>query len=318
MKVRSVLPTVATAAVAVAAGAYLCFGTLELRPLQETTDITIAAPVAAGLGAGTTVMLRGVPIGTVTSVEPTSSGASVALGYDADFQIPSNSQLGVVNLSVLGEPVVMIEPPTGGAAAPFRDGDHAVGQVLDVPSSVPVLLASIDRFLAQVDPDAVQHLVDTVEASLVGIDSQVADLGHAARLLATVMLKGQTDIATIIGNTEYILQRSGWVKPEFTRAGPQAELMGAMILKLSVSVHPFTLQTDGGRIVVDEWKPTLERLAVLIGEISPAVGGIAAPLLPAAQASGAGLANINFGDLLNTAMQALPGDSLRISLSMPN
>ncbi|NNH70880.1 MCE family protein [Nocardia uniformis] len=318
MTVRSALPTLATAVVAVVAGGYLCFGSLELHPLRETTDLTIASPAAAGLGVGTEVMLRGVPIGTVTSVEPTSSGASVGLGYDARFEVPSNSQLAVVNLSVLGEPVVMIQPPTSAAAAPFRDGDRVVGQVLEVPSSVPELLASIDRFLAQVDPAAVQHLVDAVEASLAGIDSQITDLGQAARLLATVMLRGQTDIATIIGNTEYITQRSAWVNPELTRAGPQAELLGAMIRKLSFAVHPFTVQTDGGRVVVDKWKPTLERLAALIAEISPAVGGVAAPLLPAAQASGAGLANINFADLLNAAMQALPGDSLRISLSIPN
>ena len=64
MTVRYTISILSTVAVLVASVLYLSFGVLKMRAGDQTT-VTITAPKSNGLHAGSAVLLRGVPIGSV-------------------------------------------------------------------------------------------------------------------------------------------------------------------------------------------------------------------------------------------------------------
>lgn len=319
MKPRYLVSILATVVVLALSLAYLATGILNLRVVGSgQTTVTISAAKSNGIHAGSAVLYRGVPIGKVDSVVYTGKDISITASFDANYSIPTNSTIAIENQSMIGESGLFLTPDADNEGPAITDGQQLTATSVEVPASVPELLGSTQTLLDQVDPDAVNRLVETLSVALHGTDGAVARLTPAAKVLAATMISAQPALVKIIRNGTSMLQRGEWIGPSLRPAKAELIYAGDALSKVVTSVKPFADFTDGGELIGRSWKPTLERGAKLAGKLSPPLGSIAETLLPAAQRSGSLLATLNIATLIEQAMLAFPGDSLRLSVNLPN
>ncbi|MCH5644968.1 MlaD family protein [Gordonia sp. ABSL49_1] len=317
MTIRYFVSILATLAVFVASAAYLSFGVLAQQPFTHKTTVWLTVPASNGLHTGSAVLLRGVPIGEVTSVAYAGKTVEVSIAYDSRYEIPVDSQIEIAAQSMLGESSVSVVPPLYGGDDVIADGQTLAANVVDVPASVPELLGSTQQLLDQVDPGLVDRLVTTLSTALEGTQDAVARLTPAAQVLAATMIYSQPALVTIIGNATSMLQRGQWIGPALRPTRPELLYAGESLRRVINSVKPFADFTRGGELIGERWKPVLNRSAPLVAKIAPPIGTLASTLLPAAQRSGATLANLDIATLLDRVMQMMPGNGLRLNVTIP-
>lgn len=77
---------------------------------SSSYQATIVFPNAAGMTPGTRVAYRGVKIGQVSSVEPTTEGVDIGVVLAANRLIPSNSRIEATQAGLVGETSIDITP----------------------------------------------------------------------------------------------------------------------------------------------------------------------------------------------------------------
>ena len=318
MTLRSALSILATVAVLFVSIAYLLGGVLNVNPLIDTTTVTITAPKSNGLHAGSAVVYRGVPIGSVDHVAYTGDGdVSIKVSYDAAYRIPVNSDLVIENQSMLGETAMYLAPSSD--EGPYISGDRALSaKIVDVPASVPELLGSARTVLDQIDPALVNDLVDTVSQALAGTKDAVERLTPAAQMVAATMIYSQPALVKIIRNSTTMMADGKWIGPAMRPTRPELLMAGQNLYDVVTHVKPFADFTNGGEMIAQRWKPTLQRAATTVGDLVPPIGRFAQVLVPTARSTGAAiLSDLNIATLLEQAMRTLPGDSLRLTVTTP-
>ncbi|MFM9378921.1 MlaD family protein [Gordonia sp. VNK21] len=318
MTVRAGISILATVAVLVGSLVYLAGSVLRVQTFTAQTRLSVAAPQSNGLHAGSAVVYRGVPIGQVSDVSYAGGGAvKIDLGYDADYRIPVDTELVIENQSMLGETAIYFQPRTD--SGPYIDGSASLtARIVEVPASVPELLGSAQTLLDQVDPSLVSRLVETLEQALEGTTGAVRALTPAAQVLAATMIYSEPALVKILRNSSTMMADGAWIGPALRPTKKELRVAGKHLRDVITHVKPFADFTDGGRVIAERWKPALEKSAATVGLLVPPIGRLAQVLTPAAQESGAAmLGTLNVATLLTAAMQALPGDALRLSVDLP-
>ncbi|MBE7159773.1 MAG: MCE family protein [Williamsia herbipolensis] len=318
MTLRHLTALVATIAVFLGAIAYLGLGVLKVRTLDDMTTVTISAPKSNGLHAGSAVLFRGVPIGSVESVAYEGDAIRVRLSYESRYKLPTDSQVSIQNQSLIGESGVMVMPPAQGGSTMIADGDQLAASVIDVPASVPQLLGSAQTILDQVDPGLVNSLVDTVTQALAGTDQAVETLTPAAQMLAATFIYSQPALVQVIQDGTDILRDGTFIGPSLRPVKPEMIYAGNVLRSLIPAIKPFADYTQYGDIIRERWKSTLDRGAALAAKNAPAVGELLGTLVPAAQRAGSILGTIDLATLVDRASQMLPGDTVRLQVGPAN
>jgi phospholipid/cholesterol/gamma-HCH transport system substrate-binding protein len=149
---------------------------------------------AFGVGPNAEVTYRGVPYGSITSVRRVPGGVRVKMKVKNKLKVPEGATANLLRKSVVGEPYVDFEPPTGWAGnGPFL----AAGAVIPrdhttVPLEFSELLRSASALVSSIPPSDVSTLLHEAATGLSGrADSlrQITESGD--RLSAT--LAQQTD-----------------------------------------------------------------------------------------------------------------------------
>ncbi|WP_132992711.1 MlaD family protein [Gordonia zhaorongruii] len=316
MILRYTLSILATVAVLVVSVAYLAGGVLNVRPFTDKTTITITAPKTNGLHAGSAVVYRGVPIGDVEKVSYTGDAeVLVTVSYDAAYRIPVNSDLVIENQSMLGETAMYLAPAAAGGPY-IGDGRELSARVVEVPASVPELLGSARTVLDQVDPSLVNDLVDTVAQALAGTKDAVQRLTPAAQLVSATMIYSQPALVKIIRNATTMMADGEWIGSAMRPTKPELLMAGQNLYDVITHVKPFADFTNGGEVIAQRWKPTLERSAETVGELVPPISRFAQTLVPTARTAGSAIfSDLNIATLLEQAMRMLPGDALRLAIT---
>jgi len=317
VRLRYTISILSTVAVLVASVLYLSFGVLKMRAGDQTT-VTITAPKSNGLHAGSAVLLRGVPIGSVQEVSYGGGDITMRITYDAKHKIPLGSTIVIENQSMLGESGVFLNPDEPATGPVIGNGADLKATVVEVPASVPELLASTQTLLDQVDPTLVNELVDTLSTALAGTDRAVDRLEPAARVLAATMIYSQPSLVKIIGNATTMIGDGDWIGPSLRPTKAELILAGQNLSEVIEHVKPFADFTDGGKIIGDRWKPVLTRSADAVSDLAPKVGTLADALLPAARRTGSSIfETLDMATLLRQAALMMPGDSVRLDVRMP-
>ena len=80
------------------------------RPSSRTSRATIS------VYEGSDVRVLGVPVGTVTRVEPTGTDVTVTMAYDDDVKLPADAKAVIIAPSVVGDRYVQLTPAYSGRA----------------------------------------------------------------------------------------------------------------------------------------------------------------------------------------------------------
>ncbi|NJN48531.1 MAG: MCE family protein [Alkalinema sp. RL_2_19] len=81
------------------------------NPANRNFTVTVSFPTIAGVQTGSTVRYRGVSIGRIKSIKPSSEGVDVEIAIaPADLVIPANAEVTIDQSGLLGENVVNLTP----------------------------------------------------------------------------------------------------------------------------------------------------------------------------------------------------------------
>ncbi|EJZ12980.1 hypothetical protein MVAC_00500 [Mycolicibacterium vaccae ATCC 25954] len=144
--------------------------------------VTLELPASAGLYRFGNVTVRGVQIGKVTEVVPTSAGAQATLVLDTSPRIPADLQAQVRSVSAVGEQYVDLQPRIDGGPY-LEDGSVISMRDTALPQQVGPMLDQVGKLVASIPEE---RLSDLLDESYQGLDGSGADFGSLLDSAATL------------------------------------------------------------------------------------------------------------------------------------
>ncbi len=262
--------------------------------------VTLQLPATGGLYRFGNVTYRGVQVGKVASVEPTTTGATAVLEVQSSPKIPANVQANVRSVSAIGEQYVDLIPRGGGP--PFlKDGSVITKQDTTVPLKVGPVLDQLSALAKSIPKEKLSALLDESFHAFNGAGFDVGSLldsgsriaadanstGDQMRALiddSSPLLDSQAETTDSLGNWAHKLAAvSGQVADNDAQVrtildtGPGAAQEATRLLEQLKPTLPVLLAnlTTVGEVGVT-YNPSLEQLLVLLppyvagfGSISP-------------------------------------------------
>jgi len=305
MRLRDVVSFAAFAAIIVFVLAH--FGTLGLRVNPPSERLTLSMEVSDinGLVSGSNVLLRGVPVGKVSSISTTVHAATVNFWIDRRYSIPIDSEVGVDNLSALGETYIGLRPRT--EAGPFlHDGQRIAADAVTQPPSISELASSVVRVLNQLDIGALKHIVAELDTALPDPTTVLPNLSRTSTLLRNTAADMHGSGRVLLDNFQALLQNAEWVGPVLTGLTPSLEETFRWSQDLFKGIPALLHRGEPANIL------NLNRLVARIQGLLDISGGdlkvLGEAMLPKLNAISAALMNFDTGQILDNMLAAVPED----------
>ena len=118
------------------------------------TSKTLVAhfPRAISVYEGSDVRVLGVPVGTVTKVEPTGTDVTVTMTYDDSIKLPSDAKAVIIAPSVVGDRYVQLTPAYSGTGDVLTDGAELPIESTSQPLELDQIYDSLDRLNVALGP----------------------------------------------------------------------------------------------------------------------------------------------------------------------
>lgn len=315
MRIRDVLSFIAFGVMILFAIGYI--GTLGVRVglPSHRTDIAMEVPDVNGLVVGSNVLLRGVPIGKVSSIEAAIGGATVNFYINDQFHVPVNSNVGLENLSALGETYIDLAPRTQSGPM-LHNGQHLATESVTQPPSIAELATSVVRVLNQLDPGALQRITSEADTALPPPNSVLPNLSRASRLLKSTAADMHGRGRVLLDNFQTLLANAGWLGPELSKLTPMVYSLNPDLREL-FSSFPGVVDRGSPEILYkfDAFLARIQKLLdsnggdlKMLGDaFQPHIKGIAGALL-----------NFDTGQILTNILDGLPEDgAITLHVAIP-
>lgn len=147
-------------------------------------EVTAEFSRAVALYAGADVLVMGIAVGEVSSIEIDGDGIVATMSVREDVPLPADATAAIVPSSLIGERTVVLGPA-------WRDGDPRLGDGDRIPverTLIPVepdeALESVTELLQSLDPESVRRLLAEGAGAL---DGNGATLNRALRELSQLI-----------------------------------------------------------------------------------------------------------------------------------
>ena len=120
---------------------------------DSTRTVVAHFPRAISVYEGSDVRVLGVPVGTVTRVEPTGTDVTVTMAYDDAVRLPADAKAVIIAPSVVGDRYVQLTPAYSGTGKVLRDGAELSIEQTSQPLELDQIYDSLDRLNVALGPD---------------------------------------------------------------------------------------------------------------------------------------------------------------------
>jgi phospholipid/cholesterol/gamma-HCH transport system substrate-binding protein len=122
--------------------------------LGGDTARTVVAhfPRTISVYEGSDVRVLGVPVGTVTRVEPTGTDVEVTMTYDEEVKLPADAKAVIIAPSVVGDRYVQLTPAYSGTGEVLADGAELSVDQTSEPLELDQIYESLDRLNVALGP----------------------------------------------------------------------------------------------------------------------------------------------------------------------
>ncbi|MFE3445256.1 MlaD family protein [Nocardia sp. NPDC059180] len=317
MKIGPLASLGGIAAITVLGASYLTFGVVQVDPFADYTEASMVLTNSGGLGVGSPILLTGIEVGRVTSVDRTVSGVEVGLRVDSDHKVPTDSIVTIEHLSALGEPYVQFRPKTG--AGPYlEDGQQLHSQEVRTPLSIPQAARMVTNTMNQLDPAVVGSLAETMSVALHGTDAVMPELTRAADLLASTIVSREPQIAQLLNDFETVSQDIDWAGPATAAAAPAFTEFAQRLDELVESVGRL-IQTGNAPEMYLEGNglvPFLQRLTEWVHQVGPELASLLPGLQPLADAVTTTAPRLDISALISQALASTDADAVQVRVTV--
>ena len=120
----------------------------------DTTKTVVAHfPRTISVYEGSDVRVLGVPVGTVTRVEPTGTDVTVTMAYDDTVKLPADARAVIIAPSVVGDRYVQLTPAYSGTGDVLTDGAELSVEDTAEPLELDQIYDSLDRLNVALGPN---------------------------------------------------------------------------------------------------------------------------------------------------------------------
>lgn len=157
--------------------------------------ITAEFSDAGGLKPRNDVTMRGVTVGSITSVRLTRTGVEAEMALDPGVDVPHGSQLLITRRSPIGDLIIEITP---GSGAPLGNGGHIPVASTSPPPDAGRTVEILADLLAAVPGDDLQTVVHELSTALDGRGDDLARLSVASADLPERILEVNRELTDLL------------------------------------------------------------------------------------------------------------------------
>ena len=177
---------------------------------QDPEPLTLTATVeqAPNLFEGGRVMVRGVQVGSIAEVEPTSDGVELTMAIDEGIQIPADTSLAVIPITVIADRYVQLSPYEGGPQ--IADGAHIDVADTSIPAELDEVLGElkslVDAFKREPGEKRgpLADLIRAADRALEGREESLAGALENSSDVLSNLAGSQADITRLIQNLDQL------------------------------------------------------------------------------------------------------------------
>ncbi|CUR61298.1 ABC-type transport system; mce(Mammalian cell entry)-related protein (modular protein) [metagenome] len=119
---------------------------------DSTKTVVAHFPRTISVYEGSDVRVLGVPVGTVTRVEPTGTDVTVTMAYDDTVKLPADAKAVIIAPSVVGDRYVQLTPAYPGTGDVLTDGAELSVEETSEPLELDQIYDSLDRLNVALGP----------------------------------------------------------------------------------------------------------------------------------------------------------------------
>lgn len=230
-------------------------------PMKKTVAYTAIMPDAVGLYAGNKVTMRGIPVGTVDSVEPERGKVTVRFSVDAQYPVYADAAATTVSDSIVADRNLAVL--SSGKDRAHWDPAKPITNTLTPKSMTETLTALADLSAEIQKADAPQALGDGLAALDTATRGTGQDINDIVHKLGAAMSAPDADIGHLVG-----------IFDSFASVAEKVEThwgdLRSMLLRLAPALDSASSELIGpGAVLVDRLGavlPMLNDLIVLAGD----------------------------------------------------
>jgi virulence factor Mce-like protein len=305
MRIRDWVSFAAFGAIIVCVLGYLGSLGLRVNPPSARTDLSMEVPDVNGLVVGSNVLLRGAPVGKVTSTGTSTEAATIGFYVGGEFRIPVDTEVRLENLSALGESYIQLLPHSDGGQM-LQNHQRISAQRVIQPPSISELATSIVRVLNQLDPEALRRIINESDAALPEPTTVLPNLSRTSTLLNKTVNSMNGRGRQLLSNFQTLLRNAEWVNPVLTRLAPQIQDVGASFQ--DYYKHLPVLAHRGEPANIANLNKLVARVQGLLDDRGGDLKVLGEALQPKLNMIGGALMNFDTGQLLDHFLQIVPAD----------
>ncbi len=305
MRTRALMSFVAFGLMVIFALGYIGSLGVRIGLPSHRTDISMKVRDINGLVVGSSVLLRGVPVGEVSRIEASPDAATVDFYIREPFHVPANTEIRLENLSALQESTINLFPRTTGGPA-LHHGVRLAGESIIQPASISELAASVVRVLDQLDPAALKRIVDEADAALPDANAVLPNLSRASTLLRNTVADMNGCGRGVLDNFQTLLQNASWIGPSIAELTPQLYAFAPHLGDLFASFLP--LVASGAPQDLHRFGDFMDRIQKLLDNNGGDLKVLGENALPHIKGIAGSLLNFDTGQIFTNILDSLPAD----------
>lgn len=185
----------------IAAGSWFVFARTD-----RTTTVHVDFAYVNGLYPGSKVTVLGVPVGTVSEVEPRGTHVRVTASVPVDVTLPADVEAYVLNPSVISDRHLEFGPAYRGGPR-LEDGAEIPVERSNAPIDFDGLMGSLSTLTEALGPDGGDAGALVAQAAS-GLDGQGSEFNRVVRNLSAatgVVASGSDDIGALVDNLNSLM-----------------------------------------------------------------------------------------------------------------
>jgi virulence factor Mce-like protein len=231
---------------------------------RESEGLTLTATVeqAPNLFEGGRVTVRGVQVGSITEVDPTTGGVDLTMEIDEGVRIPADTKLAVIPITLIADRYVQLSPYEGGPE--IENGAHVDLAETSIPAELDEVLGElkglVDAFKREPGEKRgpLADLIQAAEKALDGREESLAGALENSSDVLTNLASSHADITSLIQNLDQLFvtlanssSEIGLVNERFALvatalADDQANIAGVIDNLEFLSTQASSLVTESG------------------------------------------------------------------------
>jgi phospholipid/cholesterol/gamma-HCH transport system substrate-binding protein len=164
-------------------------------------EVTARVPNAAGIDSGTTVLLAGVAVGTVDSVNINGNAVDAVMTINHGVLLPHDTAANIKVETLLGVVDVSLEPVSGWSD-PLHNGAYITNT--SVPTEFYQLNNTAGHLLQRTNAKAFNSVVESLSAITKGKQQQVAEIIKGLGALTTTVDQRSSEVSQLIDSANTV------------------------------------------------------------------------------------------------------------------